>query len=62
MTPNSSLLYSEINALLSLHQRSFLLQQMKTSKDPWSDIIQRMRDLVCLLLSGVSQSNLSPQG
>ena len=48
MTPNDILLYSWISALLSHHQRGFLLQQMRRHRDPQSDNVQRARDLRAL--------------
>jgi hypothetical protein len=50
MTPNDILLYSQISALLSHHQRSFLLQQMENnSRDPQLNIMQGVRDLGTLI-------------
>ena len=41
MTPNDIMLNSEISALFSHYQRSFLLQQMETNTEAHRQILRR---------------------
>lgn len=55
ITPNYSLLYSEIRALLSHHPRSFLQLQMEANtKTHKVDNVLRVRDPETLSSNGVS--------
>ena len=63
MTPNDILLYSEIRALLSHHQRSFPLQQMRTNTETHRQTLHReWETLEHSALNKMSPSHHSPQG
>ena len=62
MTPNDILLCLVIIALLSHHQRSFLLQQMGTNTEIHSWTHAESETVEHGVLNGMSSSNPSPRG
>jgi hypothetical protein len=62
MTPSDILLYSQICALSTHHQRVSYCSGWEQYKNPLVDIMQREREtLENITLKGMSLSNFSPQ-
>ena len=62
MGPNDILLYSYISALLSHHQRCFLLKQIGPNTETHRKNGQKREIFKHLILNGILPSNSSPRG